>query len=52
MDIFIVLIIVILLFGGLGGSYYARNYYGGVGFGGVFGLVLIVCIVLWLVRGG
>jgi hypothetical protein len=44
----LLIIILSLIFGG-GGGYYAHSYYGGAGLGGVLGIVLIVCVVLWLV---
>ena len=39
--------LLILIFGG-GGGYYAHSYYGAPGLGGVLGIVLLSCIVLWL----
>ena len=46
----LVLILIIILLGG-GGGYYAHGMYGGAGLGGVLGLVIVVCLVLWLVGG-
>jgi hypothetical protein len=42
------IVILLLLFGG-GGGYYAFNTYGGVGLGGVFGMVFLVLVILWIV---
>ena len=47
MSTILIIILLILIFGG-GGGYYAHSYYGGAGLGGVLGIVLVVCIVLWL----
>jgi hypothetical protein len=47
MSTILIIILLILIFGG-GGGYYAHSYYGAPGLGGVLGLVLVVCIVLWL----
>ena len=44
----LIIILLSLIFGG-GGGYYAHSYYGAPGLGGVLGLVLVVCIVLWLI---
>jgi hypothetical protein len=46
----LIIVILILLLGG-GGGYYGYNRYGGRGLGGVFSLILIVLVVLWLFGG-
>ena len=51
MGLILLIIVVALLFGG-GGGYYAHQNYGAPGLGGVLSVVLVVCLVLWLVRGG
>jgi Protein of unknown function (DUF3309) len=50
MSTILIIVVLILLLGG-GGSYYGYNRYGGRGLGGVLGLVLIVCLVLFLFGG-
>jgi Protein of unknown function (DUF3309) len=45
--IFIILILV-LLFGGLGGSLYTGGYGYGVGSHGIIGLILMIVLVLFL----
>ena len=42
----------LLLFGGLGGGYYAHTAYGPQGLGGVLGLVLLILLLVWLFGGG
>jgi hypothetical protein len=49
MSTILIIVLLILLLGG--GGYYGHSMYGGAGFGGVLGLVLIVALVLWLVGG-
>ena len=48
MSTLLIIIVLVLLLGGGGGGYYAHSNYGLPGLGGVFGLVLIVIAVLWL----
>ena len=50
MSTLLIVVVLILLLGG-GGGYYGYSRYGGSGLGGVIGLVLIVCLVLWLFGG-
>jgi hypothetical protein len=45
------LLIVVVLALLLGGGGYGYSRYGGPGLGGVVGLVLVVCVVLWLFGG-
>ena len=47
MSTLLIIILIILIFGG-GGGYYAHSNYGLPGLGGVFGTVLIVIAILWL----
>lgn len=49
---FILLIVVLILLFGGGGGWYAHQNYGAPGLGGVVGLVIIVLVLLWFVRGG
>jgi hypothetical protein len=50
MDLIVILLVLLLLFGGIGGGgYYATHY--GVGGGiGIFGLVVIICLLVYLVN--
>jgi len=50
MSTLLIVIVLILLLGG-GGGYYGYSRHGGAGLGGVVGLVLVVCLVLWLFDG-
>jgi hypothetical protein len=45
------LLIVVLLLLLLGGGGFGYSRYGGAGLGGVVGLVVVVCLVLWLFGG-
>ncbi|SEE16864.1 Protein of unknown function [Rhizobiales bacterium GAS188] len=49
MGTILLIVVLVLLLGG--GGYYGHTRYGGAGLGGVLGLVLVVCLVLWLVGG-
>ncbi len=51
MGLIVLLIVLVLLFGGIPGGYYAHRTYGGAGLGGVLGIVLIILLVLWLAGG-
>jgi hypothetical protein len=54
MELVLLIVLLVLLFGG-GYGYYRGGYYGrggGYGIGGGFGLVLIVLLIVWLARGG
>ena len=54
MELILIIILLILLFGG-GFGYYRGGYYtrgGGYGIGGILGVVLIVLLIVWLLRGG
>ena len=46
----LLIILLILVFGGGGFGYYGQRqgWYGGTGFGGIIGLVLVVAVLLWL----
>jgi hypothetical protein len=45
-------LILLLVFGGLGGGYYTGGYgYGGAGYGGVLGLILIIILIVFLLNG-
>jgi hypothetical protein len=50
MSTILIIVVLVLLFGG-GGGYYAHGRYGGAGLGGVFGLILVLLLVFWLVGG-
>ncbi|HLZ67284.1 MAG TPA: DUF3309 family protein [Aliidongia sp.] len=50
MGTILIIVLLILLLGG-GGGYYGYSRYGGRGFGGALGLVLIILVVLWLFGG-
>jgi hypothetical protein len=53
MEMILLVVLVILLFGG-GFGYYRGGYYGrggGYGIGGGLGLVLVVLLIVYLVRG-
>jgi hypothetical protein len=50
MGTLLIFVILILLLGG-GGGYYGYSRYGGSGLGSVVGLVVVVCVVLWLFGG-
>ena len=47
MNILIVILVLLLVFGG-GGGYFVHSNYGGAGLGGWLGIILIVCLVLWI----
>jgi len=47
MSTILIIIILIVLLGG-GGGFYAHSNYGLPGLGGVFGLVFIIVLALWL----
>ena len=49
MSTILIILVLILLLGG--GGYYGHSTYGGAGLGGVFGLVLVGAVVVWLVGG-
>ena len=51
MSVILIVVILLLIFGGIPGGYYAHRTYGGAGLGGVLGLVLIILVVLWLAGG-
>ena len=51
MDLIVLLLVLFLLFGGGFGSYYGYNHYGMGGGIGIFGLVFVICLVVWLMRG-
>ena len=51
MDLILIVLIIVILCGG-GGGYYAYNRYGNPGLGGVLGLVLVVMLIWFLLRGG
>jgi hypothetical protein len=53
MELILIIILLIVLFGG-GFGYYRGGYYsrgGGYGIGGILGVVLIVVLIVWLLRG-
>jgi hypothetical protein len=50
MSAILIIVLLIVLLGG-GGGYYGYNRYGGPGFGGALGLVLIALLVVWLLGG-
>ena len=50
MSTILIVVVLILLLGG-GGGYYGYSRHGGAGLGGVLGLVLIVCLAVWLFGG-
>jgi hypothetical protein len=50
MGLLLLIVVLFVIFGG-GGGYYAHSRYGGAGLGGVFGTVLIILLVIWLVGG-
>jgi hypothetical protein len=50
MGTILIIVLVLLLLGG-GGGYYGYNRYGGRGFGGAMGLVLIVLLAFWFFGG-
>jgi hypothetical protein len=48
----LLIILLVLLFGG-GGGYYGFNRYGyGGGFGGSLGLIVLVLVIWYVLRGG
>ena len=46
MSTVLIIVLLIILLGG--GGYFGHRSYGGAGIGGVFGLVLAIVVVLWL----
>ena len=48
MSTLLIIVLLILLLGGGGGYYGRRSGWRGPQFGGLFGLILIILIVLWL----
>jgi hypothetical protein len=52
MELILIIILLIILFGGFGyyrGGYHTRG--GPYGIGGILGVVLIVVLIAWLLRG-
>lgn len=43
-----IILILVILFGGFGGSYYGYNHFGAWGGGLPVGLILLIIVVLWL----
>lgn len=48
MSTILLVILILILFGGLGGSFYTGGYGYGVGSHGIIGVILIVLVVLLL----
>jgi hypothetical protein len=54
MELILIIILLILLFGG-GFGYYRGDYHSrgpGYNLGGILGLILIIFLIAWLLRGG
>jgi hypothetical protein len=49
-NMLLLIIILLLLFGG-GGGYYGYSHYGPAGGGGIFFTVLVICLIVYLLRG-
>jgi hypothetical protein len=53
MELILIILLLVVLFGG-GFGYYRGGYYrqgGPLGIGGIFGLILVVLVIGWLVQG-
>jgi hypothetical protein len=52
MDTILIIILLLILFGGGGGGYYGYSHYGMGGGIGIFGVVLIIAVVLFIFGRG
>lgn len=48
MSLILIIIVLVLIFGGGLGGYYFHNTYGTSGLGGWLGIIVVVCVLLWL----
>ncbi len=51
MSLLLLIVLLFVLFGGGGYYGYRREYYGGRGFGGLLGVAVIVCLVIFVLGG-
>ncbi|MGO8914927.1 MAG: hypothetical protein ACLQJR_03365 [Stellaceae bacterium] len=51
MSLLLIIVVLFLLFGGGGYYGYIREYYGSRGFGGLLGVLIVVCLVIFVFGG-